>query len=104
MARNKTQPKIERFLVELTKLCQEHGMIVDANGGGGVHGAGKTRSDSRFKEGCPLVLFTKSGVNNNFRKVGYFWYSFSDDEEQIFYNFDPKPGTPYKEIVQKNET
>jgi len=99
MARNKTQPKIEKFLTELTKLSQKHGMIVDANGGVGAQDASKTRSEARFREGCPLVLFTKSGANNSFRKVGYLWYSFSGDEEKIFYNFEPKPGTPYKEVI-----
>ena len=99
MGKNKTQPKIKAFLEDLSKICNEHDMIVDANGGGGKPGEGKLRDESRFREGCPLVLYTRSGTSNNFRKIGYLWYSFVGEEEGLAYNFDPKPGTPYKEVI-----
>ena len=96
MARNRIQPKIKSFLKDLTKICRKHNMIVDANGSG-VQGDGKDRGDARFNEGCPLVLYTKSGVS--YRKVGYLWYSFVGEEEEIAFNFEPKSGTPYKEVI-----
>jgi len=95
VARNKTQPKIEKFLSDLTQLCRKHNMIIDANGGG-YQGDGKGRT-ARFSEGCPLVLFTKSGIN--YRKIGYLWYSFLGDGENITFNFEPKAGTPYTDIT-----
>lgn len=66
-------------------------MVVDTNGGGkpGDHGT------SRFLEGAPLVLFTKSG--SDYRKVGYLWYSF-DDTERPVYHFEPKSGSPYRTV------
>jgi len=99
MAKNKTQPKIEAFLQEMTAVCQKYGMCVDANGGGGRRGEGQDRGEARFNEGCPLVLYTQSGEGPNYRKVGYLWYSFLGAAENLTYNFDPKRGTPYKEIV-----
>jgi len=99
MAKNKTQPKIEAFLQELTQICQKHGMCVDANGGGGRRGEGKDRGEARFNEGCPLVLYAQSGGGSNFRKVGYLWYSFLGQNEDLTYNFDPKVGTPYSEVI-----
>lgn len=99
MAKNKTQPKIEAFLQELTQISQKYGMCVDANGGGGRRGEGKNRGDARFNEGCPLVLYTQSGEGPIYRKVGYLWYSFLGMAENLTYNFDPKIGTPYKEII-----
>ena len=98
MARNKTQPKIEAFIQELTQICQKYGMCVDANGGG-RRGEGKNRGEARFNEGCPLVLYTQSGEGPNYRKVGYLWYSFLGLSENLTYNFEPKAGTPYDEIV-----
>jgi hypothetical protein len=99
MGRNKTQPKIAAFLSDLTKICNKHGMLVDANGGGGKAGAGKNRDDSRFREGCPLVLYAKADTSDNYRKVGYLWYSFVGEDETLAYNFEPKTGTPYKEVT-----
>lgn len=98
MAKNKTQPKIEAFLQELTAICQKYDMCVDANGGG-RRGEGKNRGEVHFNEGCPLVLYTQSGNNGSYRKVGYLWTSFLGMAENLTYNFDPKVGTPYKEII-----
>lgn len=98
MAKNKTQPKIEAFLQELTAICQKYGMDIDANGGG-RRGEGKNRGEVCFNEGCPLILYTLSGNKGNYRKVGYLWTSFLGVEENLTYNFEPKIGTPYKEIV-----
>lgn len=94
MGRNKTQPKIEAFLKELTELCNKHNMIVDANGSSG--------SDARFRDGCPLALYVKSDTSNNYRKVGYLWYAFMGDGESLFYNFDPLASLPYKQVITED--
>lgn len=95
MAKNTTQPRIEPFLKDLSIICQKHGMLIDANGGGGKDGAGANRGESRFLEGAPLVLYASTATGETYRKVGYLWYSFEGDEEQLVYNFEPAPSTPY---------
>ena len=94
MAKNTTQPRITPFLKDLSILCQKHGMIVDANGGG-KEGVGPSRGESRFLEGAPLVLYASTSSGDSYRKIGYLWYSFGGDEEQIIYNFEPTSNSPY---------
>jgi len=93
MAKNTTQPRIAPFLKDLSQICQKHGMIVDANGGG-KEGSGS----SRHLEGAPLVLFASTLTGGSYRKIGYLWYSFEGEDEQIVYNFEPKANSPYIEI------
>jgi len=98
MAKNTTQPRIAPFLKDLSIICQKHGMIVDANGGG-KEGAGSNRNESRFLEGAPLVLYASTSTGESYRKIGYLWYSFEGEEEQIVYNFEPKANSPYTKVL-----
>jgi hypothetical protein len=97
MAKNTTQPRIKPFLKDLSILCQRHGMIIDANGGG-KGGSGPNRGESRFLEDAPLVLYTSTSNGDTYRKIGYLWYSFEDDDKHIIYNFEPKSNTPYTKV------
>jgi hypothetical protein len=79
-------------------------MIIDANGGGGKEGAGPNRGESRFLEGAPLVLYASTSAGDTYRKIGYLWYSFEGEEEQLVYNFEPKPDSPYTEVLPGSVT
>ena len=85
--KNKTQPKIESFISDFSVLCRKHGMLLDSNSG---------------RDGSPLILYIKSGeatdLQANYRKVGYLWYSFSDETEEISYSFDPMEGSAYLKV------
>ena len=85
--KNTTQPKIEAFISDFSEVCRNHGMIIDSNGG---------------RDGSPLVLYIKSekttGLQANYRKIGYLWYSFSEETEEVTYSFDPMEGSTYLKV------